>query len=190
MVRTEDAVPVKRETETGFKASVELTIGVSVTFSVTLPANPLRLLSEIVYVARFPCGIVIEAGLAPIEKSGADDPPDPATSPSAVAVANPAPIPARRSSISDQAGNGFFSSALRKAFPVPWSPCARIGLASLAIAGQIIGGFLVLRRTLASLVPLAKPTMRAILWDKASSCSSPERFWELCTDRWSVPGTR
>ena len=121
MVRIEDAVPVKRETETGFKASVELTIGVTVTFSVTLPANPLRLLSEIVYVARLPCGIVIEAGLAPIEKFGADDSPDPATSPSAVDIANPVAIPTRRSRIRDQAGKGFLSSALRKAFPVPWS---------------------------------------------------------------------
>ena len=119
MVRTEEAVPVKRETEAGFNASVELRIGVTVTFSVTLPANPLRLLSEIVYVARLPCGIVIEAGLAPIVKSGADDPPDPATSPSAVDVANPAPIPTRSSRISDHAGNGFLSSAFRKAFPVP-----------------------------------------------------------------------
>lgn len=68
------AAPVRSETETGFRADVELTIrGEIETFRFTLPANPLRLFSNTVNAARLPCGTVIEGGLAPMVKSGEFD---------------------------------------------------------------------------------------------------------------------
>ena len=70
-VRIDVPDPVRRETESRFSAWVMFaTLGDIVALRSTLPAKLFRLFRESVKVASDPWGIEVEAGLAPIEKSG------------------------------------------------------------------------------------------------------------------------